>query len=229
MSIAGTLQDSVNVRYVFTISGTPTTVNGADDNSKTLAYTAGQADVYLNGVKQVVGTDVTATSGSSVVFGSALAANDIVEVVAFDTFQAATTGNIIQIVQMETDSLTSSNSTTFVDTAVTLNITPSSTSSKILGIATTAVGTDSDIVALTRVNNSTASAVVSDVIRYTPRSSALIVNHGTHTFLHAPSSTNAQTYVVQIASDRSATSYFNSRGGGSITSHSSIILMEVQG
>ena len=89
MSIAGTLQDSVNIRYVFTISGTPTTVNGADDNSKTLAYTAGQADVYLNGVKQVVGTDVTATSGSSVVFASALAAGDVVEVVAFDTFQAA--------------------------------------------------------------------------------------------------------------------------------------------
>ena len=89
MSIAGTLQDSVNIRYVFTISGTPTTVNGADDNSNTLAYTAGQADVYLNGVKQVVGTDVTATSGSSVVFASALAAGDVVEVVAFDTFQAA--------------------------------------------------------------------------------------------------------------------------------------------
>ena len=89
MSIAGTLQDSVNIRYVFTISGTPTTVSGADDNSRTLAYTEGQADVYLNGVKQVVGTDVTATSGSSVVFASALAANDVVEVVAFDTFQAA--------------------------------------------------------------------------------------------------------------------------------------------
>ena len=89
MSIAGTLQDSVNIRYVFTISGTPTTVSGADDNSRTLAYTEGQADVYLNGVKQVVGTDVTATSGSSVVFASALTNNDIVEVVAFDTFQAA--------------------------------------------------------------------------------------------------------------------------------------------
>ena len=104
MSIAGTLQDSVNIRYVFTISGTPTTVNGADDNSKTLAYTEGQVDVYLNGVKQVVGTDVTATSGSSVVFGSALAANDVVEVVAFDTFQAgAIAGEAITSGTIDTD------------------------------------------------------------------------------------------------------------------------------
>jgi hypothetical protein len=37
MSIAGSLTDAINFRYVFTISGTPTTVSGADDNSKTLA------------------------------------------------------------------------------------------------------------------------------------------------------------------------------------------------
>ncbi len=75
---------------MFTISGTPTTVSGADDNSKTLAYNVGFVDVYLNGVKQVVGTDVTATSGSTLVFASALAANDIVEAVTFDTFTSAT-------------------------------------------------------------------------------------------------------------------------------------------
>ena len=90
MSIAGSLTDAINFRYVFTISGTPTTVSGADDNSKTLAYNVGFVDVYLNGVKQVVGTDVTATSGSTLVFASALAANDIVEAVTFDTFTSAT-------------------------------------------------------------------------------------------------------------------------------------------
>ena len=90
MSIAGSLTDAINFRYVFTISGTPTTVSGADDNSRTLAYNVGFVDVYLNGVKQVVGTDVTATSGSTLVFASALAANDIVEAVTFDTFTSAT-------------------------------------------------------------------------------------------------------------------------------------------
>ena len=90
MSIAGSLTDAINFRYVFTISGTPTTVSGADDNSKTLAYNVGFVDVYLNGVKQVVGTDVTATSGSTLVFASALAADDIVEAVTFDTFTSAT-------------------------------------------------------------------------------------------------------------------------------------------
>ena len=90
MSIAGSLTDAINFRYVFTISGTPTTVSGADDNSKTLAYNVGFVDVYLNGVKQVVGTDVTATTGSTLVFASALAASDIVEAVTFDTFTSAT-------------------------------------------------------------------------------------------------------------------------------------------
>ena len=46
-------------------------------------------DVYLNGVKQVNGTDVTVTSGNSVVFASALAASDVVDIVTFGTFNVA--------------------------------------------------------------------------------------------------------------------------------------------
>ena len=44
-------------------------------------------DVYLNGVKQINGTDVTITSGNSIVFASALTNGDIVDCVAFGTFQ----------------------------------------------------------------------------------------------------------------------------------------------
>ena len=188
MSIAGTLQDSVNIRYVFTISGTPTTVNGADDNSRTLAYTAGQADVYLNGVKQVVGTDVTATSGSSVVFASALAANDIVEVVAFDTFQAANVdagavasgtlsndrlptiddsklgaGSILQVVSTtKTDTFSTSTGGSFVDiTGLSVAITPRSTSSKIFVVVNTQVGGD-EMFYIRLVRGSTAIAVADD-------------------------------------------------------------------
>jgi len=139
-----------------------------------------------------------------------------------------TPGTVLQTLQFESDSLTSSTTTTYVDTAITLSITPSSTSNKILGIAIVgAVGVASDTVALTRVYNSTSTTVVSDIVRYTPKSSAFILQHGSHTFLDSPSSTSAQTYVIQIASDRTTVSYFNSRGGGSTTSNSSIILMEI--
>ncbi|MGB2046282.1 MAG: hypothetical protein ACPHUD_11155, partial [Porticoccaceae bacterium] len=52
-------------------------------------YDAGYVDVFLNGVKQLVGTDVTATSGTSVVFASGTTVNDIVEIVGYGTFVLA--------------------------------------------------------------------------------------------------------------------------------------------
>ena len=52
-------------------------------------YDSGFVDIFLNGVKQLVGTDVTATSGTSVVFASATTVNDIVEIVGYGTFVLA--------------------------------------------------------------------------------------------------------------------------------------------
>jgi hypothetical protein len=52
-------------------------------------YDAGYVDVFLNGVKQLVGTDVTATSGTSVVFATGTTVNDIVEIVGYGTFVLA--------------------------------------------------------------------------------------------------------------------------------------------
>jgi len=47
--------------------------------------------VYLNGVKQVVGTDVTCSNGSTVVFASDYAIGDVVEIIALTTFSPADT------------------------------------------------------------------------------------------------------------------------------------------
>jgi len=52
-------------------------------------YDSGFVDIFLNGVKQLVGTDVTATSGTSVVFASGTTVNDIVEIVGYGTFVLA--------------------------------------------------------------------------------------------------------------------------------------------
>jgi len=85
---AGSTVNGTSQRYTYNITGTPTTVTGADANGNTLAYDAGYADVYLNGVR-LSGADITITSGTSVVFASALAAGDVVDIVAYGTFNVA--------------------------------------------------------------------------------------------------------------------------------------------
>ena len=85
---AGSTVNGTSQRYTYTISGTPTTVSGADANGNTLAYDAGYADVYVNGVRMSA-ADITITSGTSVVFASALANADVVDIVAYGTFNVA--------------------------------------------------------------------------------------------------------------------------------------------
>ena len=78
-------------RFIFTAASTSATVSGTDDAGNTIAYTAGQVSVYLNGVKQVVGTDVTASNGTSVVFAANLTVDDVVEIVDLGEYSAVTT------------------------------------------------------------------------------------------------------------------------------------------
>ena len=85
---AGSTVNGTSQRYTYNISGTPNSVTGADANGNTLAYDAGYADVYLNGVR-LSGADITITSGTSVVFASNLANGDIVDIVAYGTFSVA--------------------------------------------------------------------------------------------------------------------------------------------
>ena len=53
-------------------------------NGNTLAYDAGYADVYVNGVRMSA-ADITITSGDTVVFASALSNGDVVDIVAYGT------------------------------------------------------------------------------------------------------------------------------------------------
>ena len=76
-------------RYKYTATSGQTTFSGADDNLNSLAYDAGFIDVYLNGVKLVSVSDFTASNGTSIVLASGAATNDILEVVAYGTFELA--------------------------------------------------------------------------------------------------------------------------------------------
>ena len=87
-SSAGSTINGTSARFTYNITGTPTTVSGADANGNTLAYDAGFADVFVNGVR-MSSSDITITSGNSVVFASALANGDVVDIVGFGTFNVA--------------------------------------------------------------------------------------------------------------------------------------------
>jgi hypothetical protein len=106
-------------RFIFTASGSETSVT-ADDNGVLINYTVGQVSVYLNGVKLVMGTDFTATNGSTIAGLSALTASDVVEVIALSTFSPADTvpatggtftGNVVM-----SGNLTVNGTTTTIDT-----------------------------------------------------------------------------------------------------------------
>jgi hypothetical protein len=86
---AGSSVNGTSQRYNYTATNAQTTFTGADNNGNTLTYDAGYIDVYLNGVKLLNATDVTVTSGSSVVLASGATTGDVVDIVAYGTFSVA--------------------------------------------------------------------------------------------------------------------------------------------
>ena len=85
---AGSTVNGTANRFEYTATAGQTTFSGADNNSSILAYDSGFIDIYLNGVK-LANADFTATSGTSIVLATAAAANDILMIVAYGTFQLA--------------------------------------------------------------------------------------------------------------------------------------------
>ena len=85
---AGSTVNGTAQRYNYTATANQTTFTGADTAGNTLAYDAGYADVYLNGVR-LSAADITITSGTSVVLASGANAGDILDVVAYGTFSVA--------------------------------------------------------------------------------------------------------------------------------------------
>ena len=67
-------------RFIFTATGTTPTITH-DDDGLPISYVVNHVSVYLNGVKQVIPTDVAASNGSTFV----------VECIALSTFSAVTT------------------------------------------------------------------------------------------------------------------------------------------
>ena len=86
---AGSSVNGTADRFQFTVSSASATLTGNDANGNNLAYDANFIDVFLNGVKMRNGSDVTVTSGSSLVFANTLQIGDIVDAIAYGTFAVA--------------------------------------------------------------------------------------------------------------------------------------------
>jgi len=77
--------------YVYTATSSQTFFSGVDDNSLTLSYTVGAVEVFLNGVLLTPSLDYSALNGTSVTITSGATLNDILVVVASDTYEVANT------------------------------------------------------------------------------------------------------------------------------------------
>jgi hypothetical protein len=76
-------------RWTKTAAGGETSLSGNDNNAVALVYTVGQELVFINGVLQVRGTDYVATTGTTITSLAALAASDVVDIWAPDTFNVS--------------------------------------------------------------------------------------------------------------------------------------------
>lgn len=80
---AGSSVNGTSERNLYTATASQTTFSAT--------YDVGFVDVYLNGVKLVAGTDFTATDGTSVVLSTGATAGDIVDIIAYGSFDIANT------------------------------------------------------------------------------------------------------------------------------------------
>ena len=75
--------------FSYTATANQTGFTGADNNNKTLAYTPGNVNVFLNGILLVDSDDYTATGGSVITLQSAASAGDNIQITGYSTTGAA--------------------------------------------------------------------------------------------------------------------------------------------
>ena len=88
--VAATSSGAVSLlEYEYTATAGQTTFTGADNNSATLGYSAGNIIVSLNGITLDNGSDYAADNNYSIVLASGAAAGDHLAIVAFKSFNVA--------------------------------------------------------------------------------------------------------------------------------------------
>jgi hypothetical protein len=146
---------------------------------------------------------------------------------------AAGGGKVLQVVQGTLTGIASRNATSFGDTGITVSITPSSATSKVLVLgnvsgATKAVGNSGAKLALQLMRTTTAILDMSDSNGYTGTSLDNVIGTVGFTYLDSPATTSATTYKIQFASGVSGQNvYINDYRDASDTTVSTIVVMEI--
>ena len=134
-------------------------------------------------------------------------------------------GHVVQVVVGTLSTQTTTTSTSLVDTGLTASITPSSSSNKILVLATlTGAGVASGAgVRMKLFRGSTDLGFISNTGTYNGSANKVDLEHGwSVSVLDTPSTTSSTTYKIQHSITTNGTVYIS--GGTSI---SSITLMEI--
>jgi len=196
--------------------------------------TSGSVTLQEPAVAGTTVLDLPATSGNVVVDSATqtLTNKSIVATQLTGTIAVARlpTGSVLQVVQAtKTDSF-SVTSTTFTDvTGMSVTITPTSSSNKILVIASIgghACTTGDSLLQLVRgstaINNGSSGFAQANFSQKETCLSAINV------FLDSPATTSATTYKIQQRADQGGqTAHFNSRPSGGVVVASSITVMEI--
>jgi hypothetical protein len=210
--------------------------------------------VSLNGILQSP-TDSFTVSGSTLTFASNLSTGDVIDFVmvlgntldigtpsdntvstakivdgAVTYAKASGFGKLLQVVSGTTSTRVQNNTATYADTGLTVNITPSATSSKIIIMGTQADvfknnGNSANSVHLRLVRNSTEILDIADRAFLT---ASALENMGNVSFHHldSPSSTSELTYKTQFHNHSSVEfAAVQQQGAGKST----IIAMEIAG
>jgi len=201
-------------------------VAGDTSGTVTLAAPAVSGTTTLT-LPATSGTLVTGTTPSGTIVGTT-----DTQTLTNKTLGAGTvmpTGSVLQVVSATTTTTTTTTSTSYVDTALSASITPSSASNKILVITTGSMQVSdlgnnygdafanitrgSTEISATRIAINFGSTTWNDFISNVPLS-----------YLDSPSTTSSTTYKVRIATSNSSVIY---PGGGSNTA-ATITLMEIK-
>ena len=193
---AGSSVNGTSERQTYTATAGQTAFN--------VTYDVGFVDVYLNGVKQLSGTDFTATNGTSITLASGATVGDIVDIVAFGSFNVA---NTLTQTQSDARYLLESNNLSDLTNAATAR-----TNLAVVGTAHTG---DVDITGELIVDsyNETYVAVTSSSNATTIDSEAgnafshTLSENTTFTFSNPPASGTAYGFALRLVQDASASGY----------------------
>ena len=185
------------------------------------------AILKVDTIQDTAGNNIINESSNTITIG---ASGDTISIPSGATITGSGLGKVLQVVSGTTSTRVQNNTATYADTGLTVNITPSATSSKIIIMGTQADvfknnGNSANSVHLRLVRGSTEILDIADRAFLT---ASALENMGNVSFHHldSPSSTSQLTYKTQFHNHSSVVfAAVQQQGAGKST----IIAMEIAG